>query len=194
MLAAVPSGAAAHSFESGADLYAQFVEGAGVVVTYPAVFLPLLALGLLLTLWQPEGMVRAWPWFLGGQVAGIFVAPFVGEWILPVMMGAGVVVASLAALLPRPMPAVTLPAAALLGVLTLSIGLEGHALFELPVLIHLGLIFGANAAVALAAGISRLALDRVEAEWMRISVRVAASWIAAMLMLILAFTLRGGGA
>lgn len=190
----MPSGAAAHSFESGADLYAQFVEGAGVVVTYPAVFLPLLALGLLLTLWQPEGMVRAWPWFLGGQVAGIFVAPFVGEWILPVMMGAGVVVASLAALLPRPMPAVTLPAAALLGVLTLSIGLEGHALFELPVLIHLGLIFGANAAVALAAGISRLALDRVEAEWMRISVRVAASWIAAMLMLILAFTLRGGGA
>ncbi|MBF9043218.1 hypothetical protein HKCCE4037_07765 [Rhodobacterales bacterium HKCCE4037] len=194
VLAAAPSGAAAHSFESGADLYAQFVEGAGVVGTYPAVFLPLLALGLLLTLWQPEGMVRAWPWFLGGQVAGIFVAPFVGEWILPVMMGAGIVVGALAALLPRPMPAVTLPAAALLGVLTLSIGLEGHALFELPVLIHLGLIFGANAAVALAAGISRLALDRVEAEWMRISVRVAASWIAAMLMLILAFTLRGGGA
>ena len=192
-LAAVPSGAAAHSFESGADLYAQFVEGTSVVVTYPAVFLPLLALGLLLTLWESEGMVRAWPAFLGGQVAGIFLAPLVGEWILPVMMGAGIIVAALAALLPQPMRLVTLPSAALLGALALALGLEGHRLFELPILIHLGLLFGTNATVALAAGVSRLALDRVQAEWMRITVRVAASWIAAMLMLILAFTLRGSG-
>ena len=191
--AVAPSSAAAHSFESGADLYAQFVEGAGVVVTYPAVFLPLLALGLLLSLWHADGMVRAWPFFLAGQIAGIPLATLAGEWILPVMMGAGVITAILAALLPQPGRAIALPTAAILGALTLMIGLEGHGFFELPILIHLGLLFGANATVALAAGIARLAMDRVQADWMRISLRVAASWIAAMLMLILAFTLRGGG-
>jgi hypothetical protein len=41
--------------------------------------------------------------------------------------------------------------------------LEGHGLFELPVFTHLGLLFGANLAVALAAGVSRLILTRVEA-------------------------------
>ncbi|MEX3017850.1 hypothetical protein [Gymnodinialimonas hymeniacidonis] len=191
--AAAPTSAAAHSFESGADLYAQFVEGAGVIATYPAVFLPLLALGLFLTLWQSEGMVAAWPYFLAGQIAGIAVAPLVGEWILPVMMSAGIIVGALAALLPQPNRPLSLIFAATLGTLTLALGLEGHRFFELPVLIHLGLLFGANAAVALAAGIARLALEKVPAEWMRITVRVAASWIAAMLMLILAFTLRGGG-
>lgn len=187
-----PTGAVAHSFESGADLYAQFVEGAGVVVTYPAVFLPLLALGLFLSLWHPEGMVRAWPAFLVGQLVGIALAPLVGEWILPVMMGAGLAVAALAALLPQPDRILSLIFAATLGVLALALGLEGHALFELPALIHLGLIFGTNATVALAAGIGRLAMDRVPADWMRITLRVAASWIAAMLMLILAFTFRTG--
>ncbi len=191
--AAAPTSAAAHSFESGADLYAQFVEGAGVVVTYPAVFLPLLALGFFLSLWQPEGMVKAWPYFLVGQVAGIAVAPLVGEWILPVMMASGIVVGALAALLPQPTRVLSLFFAAVLGMVALALGLEGHRLFELPILIHLGLIFGANAAVALAAGIARLAMEKVPADWMRITVRVAASWIAAMLMLILAFTLRGGG-
>ncbi|MEJ6390391.1 hypothetical protein [Gymnodinialimonas ulvae] len=191
-LAVAPTSAAAHSFESGADLYAQFVEGAGVVVTYPAVFLPLLALGLFLSLWHAEGMVRAWPVFLLGQLAGIAVAPLVGEWILPLMMGTGLIVGALAALLPHPGRIAALFFAGLLGILALALGLEGHALFELPVLIHLGLIFGTNATVALAAGIARLAMDRVPADWMRITLRVAASWIAAMLMLILAFTVRTG--
>lgn len=189
----LPTGAAAHSFESGADLYAQFVEGAGVVVTYPAVFLPLLALGLFLSLWHPEGMVRAWPAFLVGQLVGIALAPLVGEWILPAMMGAGLAVAALAALLPQPDRILSLIFASTLGILALALGLEGHGLFELPALIHLGLIFGTNATVALAAGIGRLAMDRVPADWMRITLRVAASWIAAMLMLILAFTFRSGG-
>ncbi len=189
---AVPTSAAAHSFESGADLYAQFVEGASIVAIYPAVFLPLLSLGFLLSLWHPEGMVRAWPAFLIGQLAGIPLATLVGEWILPAMMAAGIVVAALAALLPQPMRILCLGSAALLGALAFMLGLEGHRFLELPILIHLGIFFGVNAAVALAAGISRLAMERVDAPWMRITVRVAASWIAAMLMLILAFTLRGG--
>jgi hypothetical protein len=69
---------------------------------------------------------------------------------------------------------------------------RGHGLFELPVFTHLGLLFGANLATALAAGLSsNLAMTRVRAGWMRIGWRVAASWIGAILVLMLAFELTG---
>jgi hypothetical protein len=58
--------------------------------------------------------------------------------------------------------------AGLAGVCAMLTAFEGHGLFELPVFTHLGLLFGANLATALAAGIVRLALTRVEAGWMRI--------------------------
>lgn len=192
-MALVPTGAAAHAFASGADLYAQFVEGAGVVAAYPATFLPLLALGLFLGLWSPEGMVRAWPVFLAGQIAGIGLAALAGPWILPVGLAAGIIVATLGALLPRGSAPLGLGLAGAIGALSLMTGLEGHGLFELPAMIHLGILFGVNVATALSAGLARLALERVAADWMRIALRIACSWIAAMLMLILAFTLRGPG-
>jgi hypothetical protein len=35
----------AHAFDAGADSYGQFVEGASVILIYPGILLPLLALG-----------------------------------------------------------------------------------------------------------------------------------------------------
>jgi hypothetical protein len=78
-----------------------------------------------------------------------------------------------------------------MGALAMMTAFEGHGLFELPVFTHLGLLFGANLATALAAGVSNLMPRRVEAGWMRIGWRVAASWIGAILMLTLAFEMSG---
>jgi hypothetical protein len=181
----------AHAFTAGADSYAQFVEGASVILIYPAILLPILALGLLLSLWHDEGLPKAWPVFLGGQVLGVFAATAVGPGALVLFIALGVVTSAIAALI-SPVPRwAAYGLAGLVGMGALAMALEGHGLFELPIFTHLGLLFGANLAVALGAGVSRLILVWVEAAWVRIGVRVAASWIGAILILTLAFEMSG---
>ena len=182
----------AHAFESGADQYAQFTEGAGVVFTYPSTLLPLMALGILLSLWHSEGMVKAWPYFLAGQIVGLFTAAVVGIWILNAMLAFGILLGALAALLGKYNQNIMLGLAGLTGLISLSLSLEGHGLFELPIFIYVGILFGTNIVVACAAGLVRYVMERYQAEWVRITCRVAGSWIAAMLMLILAFNLSAG--
>lgn len=189
-----PHRAQAHSFRGGAEYYEQFLQGCAVILAYPATLLPLIALGILLSLWRADGMLRAWPVFAGGQVAGIGVAALVGPWILPVMLGLGAGVATLAALLPRQTRPVVLAAAGLTGAISVAISLEGHGFLELSVFIHAGVLYALNMVTVAVAALARLALDRVEAMWMRILWRIAASWIAAILILYLAFTLSQGGA
>lgn len=192
LAASIPASQAdAHAFEAGADYYAQFVEGASVILTYPELLLPVLALGLLLTLWHPDGLPRVWAIYIGGLVAGIFGAAVVGPWMAIVLLALGVLTSALAAVMPRHSYGEAAVLAGVTGVLVMAGGLEGHGLFELGLFIHLGLFFGANIALAVPAALTRLAFMQSEAAWIRIGARVAASWIAAVLVLILAFTLRG---
>ncbi len=181
----------AHAFSAGADSYAQFVEGASVILIYPAILLPILVLGLLLSLWDVDGLPKAWPIFLGGQFVGLFAAPLVGPGALSAFIGLGVATAALAALLSAIPRGVAFGLAGLTGMGALAMALEGHGLFELPTFTHLGLLFGTNLAAALAASLAGLVLVRFQADWVRIGVRVAASWIGAILLLTLAFELSG---
>lgn len=185
--------ARAHAFQGGADLYEQFVQGTAVILIYPGILLPVLAMGIAVSLWDTDGLPRVWPLALLGQVAGIFAASSVGVWVGPAFMALGIGVAALAALWPTSQRVVIAALAAITGLGATAVSLEGHGLFELPVMIHLGILFGINMVLALGAGVSRLALVQVPAPWMQIGWRVAASWIAAILMLFLAFALRGGG-
>lgn len=184
--------AEAHAFEGGADGYAQFVEGAAVILVYPGIVLPILAMGVAISLWETGGLPRVWPHALAGQVAGLFVAPVVGAWIAPSVMALGVVVATLAALWPSSHRVVVAGLSALTGLGAVSAALQGHGLFELPLMIHLGILFGANLVLAAAAGAASLAMERIGAPWMRIGWRVVASWTGAILLLFLAFALRAG--
>lgn len=190
-LAVLAGPAHAHAFDAGADAYGQFVEGAAVMLTFPGIVLPLLALGVLLSLWREDGLPKVWPLFLAAQVAGVFGAALVGPVVALIFMGLGIVIAAMAALAPSVPQPLAYAFAGLAGGLAMLTAFEGHGLFELPVFTHLGLLFGANLATALAAGIAKLALTRVEAGWMRIGWRVAASWIGAILMLTLAFEVAG---
>jgi hypothetical protein len=180
-----------HAFDAGADAYGQFVEGAAVMLTFPGIVLPLLALGVLLSLWREDGLPNVWPVFLVAQLAGVFGAALIGPVVALIFMALGIVIAAMAALAPSVPKMAAYGFAGLAGVCAMLTAFEGHGLFELPVFTHLGLLFGANLATALAAGIARLALTRVEAGWMRIAWRVAASWIGAILMLTLAFEVAG---
>lgn len=159
------------------------------MLTDPGLVLPLLALGVFLSLWKRGGLLEVWPVFLSAQLVGVFAAALVGPTIGLVFMGLGIAIAALAALLPRPTGGLSLGLAALTGLTAMLVVFEGHGVFELPVFTHLGLLFGGNLATALAAGLANLGLTRVSGGLMRIGWRVAASWIGAILILTLAFEL-----
>lgn len=188
-LAATGGPARAHSFQTGLDLYEQFVEGAGAVLGYPGTLLLLGALGLLLGLWRRDGMVRAWPAFLAGQAVGIPVAVVVGLWAQNGLLALGVVVAGLGALLSRHHAVEALGLAFLAGLIAMAVNLEGHGLFELPLPIHLGMLLGVNLVPAMAATAVGMSMEKTDAMWLRILWRVLCSWIAAILVLYLAFEL-----
>ena len=81
-------------------------------------------------------------------------------------------------------------AAALTGGVSALAAFEGHALFELPLGVHAGLLLGANVAFAVVAAVVSASLDRWRRDWLRVGWRIAASWLAAISALVLAFLLR----
>ena len=79
---------------------------------------------------------------------------------------------------------------ALAAVSVTALAFEGHALGSLPLMIYLGVLFGANLALAVPAGLARLALTRLPPVPARIALRVVASWCAAIAVMLAAFELR----
>lgn len=187
-----PGAVQAHSFKSGAGSYQDFLEGGKAIIAYPGVLLPLAGLGLLLALWDREGMIRAWPALIAGLLLGVPLGAVSTPGVALALIGLGTFVAALAALLSRHWRAEALGLAAVTGALAMATSLEGHGFLQLPVFVHLGLFVTMNLVVAVSAGLVRVSTDRFPADWMRIGWRVAASWIAAVMVLYLAFVSRGG--
>lgn len=183
------TGARAHSFKTGADTVEAFFDGANAVLFSPMALLPSLALGMLLSLWQSEGLVKAWPALILGHVIGFLLAPMVGDWVIPAALALGALVAALSALLSRHYRGLALGLAFAVGLFTLLTGLEGHGWLELEAAIYLGILAAANVAVAIGAGLTRLALEQFPYAWVRIGLRAAASWLAAVQVLMMAFLL-----
>jgi hypothetical protein len=134
---------------------------------------------------------RSGPSFWPRRSSGVFAASSVGPVVALIFMGLGIVVAAMRRFCPSVRTPLAYGAAGLIGIFAMLTAFEGHGLFELPVFTHLGLLFGANLATALAAGCLEPRHDAGAAGWMRIGWRVAASWIGAILMLTLAFELSG---
>ena len=190
-LALLPDLAAAHAFSSGADQYAQFVEGTGVPLGAPAILLVALPLGVLIGLAGRDGMPLAWPGLLAGLVAGWLAGPLIGPEIALAATGVGAVLGTLGAVAPaQPRPAL-LALSALAGALAMLVAIEGHGRWELPVLIPLGIVLGVHLVVVLPAAVVSGALACWPAPWMRIGWRVLASWIAAAAVIYLAFLWTG---
>lgn len=183
--------AEAHAFRSGADFYDQFLEGASVVLAYPGILLPLIAVGILAGLWHDDGMACAWPSLTSGLVLGIPLSVFAGPVVAIWLIGLGVLTAVLAALLPRHGTVQVVALAFLTGLLAMMTSLEGHGLFELPAFIYAGIFVAGNFAFVASANLTRMTIERFPADATSILFRVFASWIGAMLLLFLAFEWRG---
>ncbi len=181
----------AHAFRSGLDYYEQFQEGVGVVLAYPGTLFPILALGILIGLWHTDGILRALPFFAAGLVIGLPLAALAGPSVATWLIALGFVTAVLAALLPRHNRLEVLALSFGTGLLAMMTSLEGHGFFELPVAIHLGIVLAALFAFVASANAARMAIMRFAGPVSAIVFRIAASWIAAALILFLAFEWRG---
>jgi len=179
--------AIAHSFVGGAGYYDQFTEGAAVILSYPAIFIPLGALALLVSLWDRDGLPRILPTFFASQIVGIFVANFFGELAILFLMTVGVITAALVALQTKLPNTTVFLMTALIGSGALCAALEGHALFELPPFIYVGLFFACSLVVMVCAGLAKVILDKFTFGWARTGLRVVSSWIGAILVFMMAF-------
>lgn len=184
-----PAAASAHSFDAGADAFAQVGDGLAVVLTYPAALFPLLSLGLLLGLWCDRQLRMAGMWFVAGQVVGLLTAPLVGSLIDPTALTLGIGVAICATLAPGVSRSFAPMLAAAVGWAAIAVAFVGHGLFELPVTIHAGIIIAVNLLIFSVVGNTRFLTDRFRAAWVKLALRIAASWIAAIQILSLAFML-----
>lgn len=191
-LGLAPGAARAHAFDLSSSGYANFLDGAGVVLGSPGLLLPLLALAVALGLWRSEGLLTAWPWVLGATLSAQPLALLAGPWAALVPLALGLVNAALAALVPlgRIAPALV-PLSVLTALAAMVSALEGHGWAEVPWSTRAGLLFGLHFALAATAGLVRLARDHIRHRATDIAWRVAASWLAAILVLYLAFLLRG---
>lgn len=190
-LSVTVTGVAAQAARSGADYADQFGEGAWVILTYPDTLLPLMAIGILVGLWRRDSMMRAWIALASGLVLGMVSSAFVAPPGVIWLSAMGVLTATLAALLPRLSMLLSLALAFLTGLLAMMVNLGGYRMFELPVLVYAGIFVAANFVFVTAAGLTGLSVERFPAPATSILFRVFSSWIAAILLLFLAFEWQG---
>ena len=184
--AAGPSPAAAHVFDPGADLWGQILSAALVPPSDPALLLALLPLGLTLGIWRTDGLSRVWPALAVGLAAGAAAAPLAGLSIAFTAILTGLAVALLgAAALAWPTWLMAAVSAAT-GLVAGMTALEGHAPGALPVTIYLGILMGALVTVAAPFLLVSATRDLVPAPWLTIGWRVAASWLAAIALMLAA--------
>lgn len=180
--------AEAHSFGAGTDLFASFIEGAKVILFEPITLFACMSLGLLLTLWRANGLLIALPYLIGATIFGFLSATFAPTWTITALLIIGTINSALAALVRNNSQIVVITISIATGFLCQFVALEGHAWMELSAAIYLGLIIGTYFCVVAASGLSQVLLERFNnALWSRITLRVVASWLAAMQILMFAF-------
>lgn len=184
-LALLPGPAAAHSPVPGIE---GFYIGLSHPFSSPGQVLTLLSLGLLFGQRWPERFALAWAVFAAGCVLGAAlgqagVTPASAEdQLLAAALAAGVV----AALWPSGPAQLSIALAGIAGVLIGLVSTPDDGPFRAAAITLLGSFVGANLVLLYAAGGVGWLQERVRAAWMRIGLRVAAAWIAAIAALLLA--------
>ena len=182
----ISSPADAHSFIGEGGAYDIFVEGAGVVFSDIRLILPLIAVGLMVALWQIDGLISVWPAMIVGNFIGIPLAIISTTAAYQIFTALGLIVAIIAAVKPDRLKPEILFVTFVISVGAMMCALQGHKFLELPLMIYLGIIFGTNLTLAMSANGAGLFLRSITSSWAKIIIRALASWVAAMSLLILA--------
>ncbi|MBS8225570.1 hypothetical protein [Vannielia litorea] len=189
ILAAAP--AAGHEFTAGADVYAGFVEGVAVPLSWPPALVCLIAFGILAGLWRNVGPGRPLAALVLGGACGIGLSglQLPASALAPHVVG--LCVAALAASGLSPSKPLDAAAGFLTGAAAIAGTLDGHPLGAIPLSVYVGICFGAGVLAVATTALAMMSFDRWgEAKWLSITWRTVASWCAAILLLALAFEFR----
>ncbi|MEM1200023.1 MAG: hypothetical protein AAGI06_12005 [Pseudomonadota bacterium] len=187
LLCAAP--ASAHSFKTDGGLYELFLEGNKAAFLDLRIVIGVLAAGLLIVLWDVEGLVKVWLFFLLGNGAGVLISAAGVPDPSFVLYGLTLVCALGAA------AAVSLPAiwmrglAFIMGAVPVVAILFDHTLGDVPIGFILGLAFGLNLVLATASGLVALTFQHIPYDWVRIAWRAIGAWLVAITIMILAVEL-----
>tara|TARA_R110000868_G_scaffold411515_1_gene704951 strand:- start:20503 stop:21066 length:564 start_codon:yes stop_codon:yes gene_type:complete len=185
----VPLAAQAHGFGAMDTPMQAVLSGAAALAAYPETGLPLIALGLWLAFCG--GIARGGIALVAGLGAGILLAPFAPGAVSVLSLVAGTLVAAGTALIgPRLPGRAGPPIAALTTTMALASLLHGQGFDSLPVAFVAGVMGAALLAVILPSTLAGVVLRGGGAAWRALAVRIAASWLTAILVLVIAFGLR----
>lgn len=195
VLALVSVGSAkAHSFREGGT-YDQFVQGVAVPLSAPESLLLLLSTGAMIGLWPGGGVGRMLPFMATGGLVGLLVgtlmpvpmSPSSISWLL-LSFSIGVAVLAIGSLAwPWWLTGITSFVAT---GLCAGYAFIDHARGEVPMATLGGSLFGSLLCIILVHNVIALACERWTHAWIPIGLRVASSWLCAIAILMLAFTLR----
>lgn len=191
-LAAAPGAAAAHSPVPGIEgfytgLAHPFVEPTLLVASLAVVF-------LILQDW-PRRFRLGWPVYAATVAIGLLAARSLGAMVpLDVaLLGSAALAAALAAAAGDRATALALPLLALSGLAVGAGALPEPGPVRDVVITAAGTVVGANLGLLVIGGAIDWLRERHDGPVLRIGIRVAASWLAAVALMILAFVLRPGG-
>ncbi len=190
-----PGLAEAHAFTTGLPFDLAFLSGVLTLVSAPEQALPILTLGVGSGIWFDGRQRRLWLAFVIGMGATLAVAPlFVGDWAGMVSVFFGIVIAAHAALLSlawtRVMPVVL---GAVMGFAVSLSGFYGHAYGEVQIATQLGYMATALALLILSSKLVQFTRRVFPGAVVPILWRIVSSWLAAILVLYLAFAYVNGG-
>lgn len=190
---AFPSLAHAHSFESGADIYASFLAGIWAVYADIGIVLLILAAGLLLALDKNPDKTTAFAALLIGAVTGCFLTvPFNvnPSWIL---LLSATLVACLASWRPAwPLRALLVTQAWAGGVGAWAV-FAGHEQVVAPLAVYAGTLFALYIGVSTTGGLAKTVLEQIPQGWVNVAFRALSSWVAAIAIMTLAFVSTSAG-
>lgn len=185
-----PGVAEAHAFTAGQGAYALFVEGASLVFHTPGLCVAVLSLGLLIGLWKVDGMPLVWPSLLIGTAFGLAL-PFLV--LADATLALYVLALGLAtlAILHLGYGVRTMRFVSALAGATIAYGaVSQHGLAGLPPMIVAGILTGLNLVVPMVAGLATLPQRWTAGAWPIVGLRIVASWLIALTMLMLSFAFR----
>ncbi len=190
-----PGLAEAHAFTTDLPFDLAFLSGVLTLISAPEQALPILVLGVGPGIWFEGRQRRLWLAFLIGMVATLAVTPFLaGEWAGMVSVFFGIIIAAHAALLSlawtRAMPVVL---GAVMGFAVSLVGFYGYAYGEVQIATQIGYIATALALLILSSKLVQFTRRVFPGAVVPILWRIVSSWLAAILVLYLAFAYVNGG-
>lgn len=189
VLALVPLNAGAHEFEIGGGAYDDFLSGGAAVLNDLPVLLALMSTGILVSLWNRQGLPLVWPAFLASVIAGFVLAGLVPVDPVPVLYGAAIITGLLAVAAVRRTRPIMAGIVFGAGLMTGWGILAGHGWGELPPGVYAGLFALFNLVLAASAAFASALLTRLSSRWTEIALRALASWLTAIAIMSLAFVL-----